>query len=83
MFSSLRIYALWYSLRFKYIVCAAILILGCIPVVTNIVSRPEKTTRVIDTVFQIAWANTTVEYAGFPINDCISIVNISPDLNQL
>ena len=38
VFSALRVYALWYTSRFKYLFFAFVFILGCIPIAIRIVS---------------------------------------------
>ncbi|GJE98363.1 hypothetical protein PsYK624_145920 [Phanerochaete sordida] len=67
LFSGLRVYALWRSSRFRYILFAIVVLLGLVPSATN----------------SYNWARTQVEYQGYPFYACSLSVNVTEELNTI
>lgn len=68
VFSAFRVYALWYTSRFKYLFFAAIIILGCVPIASNIVSYYIEDTPfhlMPGSYIQLVWVATSGSYYSY------------------
>ncbi|GJE98350.1 hypothetical protein PsYK624_145780 [Phanerochaete sordida] len=67
LFSGLRVYALWHDSRFRYVLLAVVLVLGCVPIGTNI----------------FGWTRMQSQWEGPPFSTCLYITHVSKRLNYI
>lgn len=67
LFSGLRVYALWHDSRFRHLLCVMVLLLGCIPIGTNI----------------FGWSRMRARYEGPPFSTCAYSIQVSIELNTI
>ncbi|GJE98353.1 hypothetical protein PsYK624_145810 [Phanerochaete sordida] len=67
LFSGLRVYALWHDSKYRYFLLGSVVVLGCVPIGTNI----------------FGWARLQISWQGAPFYTCVYVTNVSDTLNTI